>query len=226
MTDDLDVVHEAKTARTPDGSPVEMYKLLPTFGEPELIHEAISPGAAVLELGCGTGRITRALVALGHPVTAVDNSPEMLAEVGVGERVLSRIEDLHLGRTFPCVLLMSNLVNNEDEARRAFLRCCREHVTGEDVVLIERMDPLVKGGRSKGEYGPFHIVSELERIGSDGVRGIMEYALPDGRHWTHRFGPGGHILNDDAMHAALDEEGLELVRIFGPKRRWIEARRA
>jgi len=226
VTDDLDVVGEAKTVRTADGSPVEMYKLLPTFGEPELVHGVIPAGAAVLELGSGTGRITRALVALGHPVTAVDSSPEMLAEVDVGETILSRIEDLRLGRTFPCVLLMSNLVNNEDEARRAFLRCCREHVSADGVVILERMDPEVRSGRSEGEYGPFHIVAEMERVGRDGVRGIVEYSLPDGGHWTHRFGPGGHILDDDAMREALREERLELVRIFGPKRRWVAARAA
>jgi SAM-dependent methyltransferase len=225
-TGDLEAVCEPRTVRAPDGSPVEMYKLLPTFGEPELIHASIPAGAAVLELGCGTGRITRALAALGHPVTAVDSSPEMLAEVTDAETILSRIEDLHLGRTFPCVLLMSNLVNNEDEARRAFLRCCREHVAADGVVIVERMDPEVRSGRSEGAYGPFHIVVEMERIGRDGVRGIIEYALPDGRHWTHRFGPGGHILGDDAVRGALPEERLELVRIFGPKRRWILAKPA
>lgn len=224
--DDLEVVRERATLRTADGSPVEMYKLLPTFGEPELIHGSIPEGVAVLELGCGTGRISRALAALGHPMTAVDSAPEMLAEVTDAEIVLSRIEDLRLGRTFPCVLLMSNLVNNEDEARRAFLRCCREHVDADGLVLIERMDPEVSSGRSEGAYGPFHIVAEMERVGPDGVRGIVEYSLPDGRHWTHRFGPGGHILDDDAMRAALAEKGLELVRIFGPKRRWCVARPA
>jgi 2-polyprenyl-3-methyl-5-hydroxy-6-metoxy-1,4-benzoquinol methylase len=225
-TGELEVVREPRTVRAPDGSPVEMYKLLPTFGEPELIHGAIRAGAAVLELGCGTGRITGALAALGHPVTAVDSSPEMLAEVTGAETILSRIEDLHLGRTFPCVLLVSNLVNNEDEARRAFLRGCREHVAADGIVIVERMDPEVRSGRSEGAYGPFHIVVEMERVGPDGVIGIVEYSLPDGRHWTHRFGPGGHILDDDAIGVALREEGLELVRIFGPKRRWILAKAA
>lgn len=222
---DLEIVRETATARAPDGSPVEFYKLLPALGEPELIHSAIPAGAAVLELGCGTGRITRALLALGHPVTAVDDSPEMLAEVRAGETVLSEIEELHLGRTFPCVLLMSNLVNAGDEQRRAFLRCCREHVAPDGVVLIERLDPETRSGSFTGEYGPFHVEVEEEREG-DTARGIVVYSLPDGRAWTHRFGPGGRILDDEAIREEVLLAGLELVRTFGPKLRWCIARQA
>ena len=43
------------------------------------MHAAVPPGASILELGCGTGRILWPLAALGHPVTGVDDSPEMLA---------------------------------------------------------------------------------------------------------------------------------------------------
>ena len=64
---------------TPDGCAVELYRLLPPMGEPEIVHAAIPAGAAILELGAGAGRVTHALVALGHPVVAVDESAEMLA---------------------------------------------------------------------------------------------------------------------------------------------------
>ncbi|GAA1593089.1 hypothetical protein GCM10009804_56950 [Kribbella hippodromi] len=66
---------------TPDGSAVELYEVTPVHGEDELINGAIDPGSTVLELGCGTGRITRALAALGHHVVAVDESPDMIARV-------------------------------------------------------------------------------------------------------------------------------------------------
>ena len=222
MKRDLEVSREPAQARTRDGSPVEFYELLPAMGEPELIHSVIPAGASVLELGCGAGRITRALVALGHPVTAVDDSPEMLAAVGAGETLLADIRKMRLGRTFRCVLLMSNLVNAGDEDRRAFLRCCREHVAADGVVVIERLDPEPKWGSSEGEYGPFHIEVELQPDG-DSLRGIVVYSLPDGRRWTHRFGPGGRILDDDAIRTALELAGLKLARIFGPKRRWVLA---
>ena len=66
---------------TPDGSAVELYALLPPMGEPEVVHAAIPAGASILELGAGAGRMTHRLVELGHPVVAVDESPEMLARI-------------------------------------------------------------------------------------------------------------------------------------------------
>ena len=43
----------------------------------------------VLDLGAGTGKLTRSLVALGHEVIAVEPSPEMLAQL---RRVLPEVE--------------------------------------------------------------------------------------------------------------------------------------
>lgn len=68
-------------AYAPDGSPVEVYRLMRPHREPELIHSVLPEGCEILELGCGAGRITHALLALGHPVTAVDQSFEMLSHV-------------------------------------------------------------------------------------------------------------------------------------------------
>jgi 2-polyprenyl-3-methyl-5-hydroxy-6-metoxy-1,4-benzoquinol methylase len=65
-------------AITNDGCAVDFYALLPAFGEPEIVHGAVPAGATILELGCGTGRILRPLAALGHPVTGVDDSQDML----------------------------------------------------------------------------------------------------------------------------------------------------
>ena len=39
----------------------------------------------------------------------------MLAHVRGAETICARIEALDLGRRFPCVLLMSNLVNSDEE---------------------------------------------------------------------------------------------------------------
>ena len=55
----------------------------------------------VLELGCGTGRVSLALVEAGHRVTGIDNSSAMLvlarlhaAAAGVSAQVLFRHEDV------------------------------------------------------------------------------------------------------------------------------------
>lgn len=126
----------------PDGSPVDLYLRLPSFGEAERIHELLAPGEAILELGCAVGRVTHELVRLGHRVTAVDESAEMLAHVRGAEAIRAQIEGLDVGRRFACVLLMSNLVNvPDDEQRLAFLLTCARHVTRDGTVVIERQEP-------------------------------------------------------------------------------------
>jgi hypothetical protein len=51
-----DAVHDA-VETAPDGSPVPLYLRLRPAGESELISSVLRPGASVLELGCGPGRI-------------------------------------------------------------------------------------------------------------------------------------------------------------------------
>ena len=74
---------------TPDGCAVDFYGLLPPGRDPEVIHGAIGAGASILELGAGAGRVTHALLRLGHPVVAVDESAEML-ERGIRRYYLHR----------------------------------------------------------------------------------------------------------------------------------------
>ena len=59
---------------TPDGCAVDLYRVLPAMGEPEIVHGAIPAGAGILELGAGAGRVTHRLVAA-------------TAQYQVGERV-------------------------------------------------------------------------------------------------------------------------------------------
>jgi SAM-dependent methyltransferase len=44
-----------------------------------MLDASVEPGAKLVEIGCGLGRVTRALVGRGATVEAVDVSPEMLA---------------------------------------------------------------------------------------------------------------------------------------------------
>src|SRR5829696_6175624 len=159
---------------TPDGCAVELYRVLPAMGEPEVVHAAIPAGAGILELGAGAGRMTHRLVALGHPVVAADESAEMLAWVreadahrdgsgadsttsagvaSVGaETVRARIQELDLGRRFEVLLLASFLVNTDDgDLRRRFLEACRRHVGEGGCVLIQRHPPAWFDEAAEGE---------------------------------------------------------------------------
>lgn len=189
-----------------DGSPVGFYARLPELGEGEIVASVLPAGASVLELGCGTGRITRQLVRLGLHVTAVDESSEMLAHVHDAETVEAR-KGLELGRRFDAVILASNLVNAEPPQRRAFLQTCRRHA---DLVLVEGL-PL-GWSPEDGETALGDVVSRLhiERIDGGVVHGEMEYEA-EGRTWLHPFAM--HVFGDESeLGAALAEAGLRCER--------------
>jgi SAM-dependent methyltransferase len=209
-----------------DGSPVELYARMPTFGEPELVHAAIPAGAEILELGSGAGRMTHRLLELGHPVTAVDNSAEMLAHVRGAETVHAEIEELDLGRTFPCVLLASQLVNVDDDRQRAgFLATCARHLAPDGVVLIQRYDPdwAVDPGPSDHERDGVHVRVLEPRREAERLIATVEYEV-DGQSWRH--GPfTSRILTDAELGARLWQAGLLSVdEWLDDRRTWLVAR--
>jgi SAM-dependent methyltransferase len=206
----------------PDGSPVDLYLRLPPLGEAELVHGLIPAGAEILELGCGVGRVTHDLVRLGHSVVAVDESAEMLAHVRGAETVRSTIQELALDRRFPCVLLMSQLVNDED-GRAGFLRACARHVSTDGVVLVERHPPGWRpeaGVKRQLEGG---LLVSLERVVVEPpfVAATVRYEA-GGATWFHPF--RARLLDDDELDAELRAAGLRLVRQVGGAGAWVEAR--
>ena len=181
--------------------------------------------AEILELGCGAGRITHALLALGRRVTAVDMDPEMLEHIDGAETVLSRIEDLDLGRTFGGVLLMSNLVNNPDEnGRVALLRSCRRHVAANGMVLVERYDPESGNDPTPGEREFAGVIFRAFDIRREGqlLYQTIEYDAGARGKWIMRM-DGVRILTDDEMLASLAASGLRLLRWIDERRRWLVA---
>lgn len=127
----------------PDGSPVPLYRRLPARrAEADLIHARLPAGAAVLDLGCGTGRLSEPLAALGHPVTGVDNEPAMLAALRRTTGVLADVTTLDLRQRFQAVLLMSHFVNTADDTFvHAVLRTARRHLADGGLLVVERYPP-------------------------------------------------------------------------------------
>jgi SAM-dependent methyltransferase len=210
----------------PDGSAIDHYALLGPRGEPERVHAAIPEDATILELGAGAGRITHSLLALGHPVVAVDESPEMLAHITGAEAVCSPIQSLALDRRFDAVLLMSYVIETpDDELRAAFLRTCREHVADDGSVILQRQPP---------EW--YDTAQPFERIEPDGrvvrmvdvdrpepglLAATMEYEVGD-NHWTHFF--LSKRLDDDFLEDALRRAGLTMSGFLDHDRSWVRAR--
>jgi SAM-dependent methyltransferase len=232
----------------PDGCAVELYALLPPMGEPEIVHHAIPAGASVLELGAGAGRVTRRLVELGHPVVAVDESPDMLARIrgamGIldaqgpegaastsaglatvgAETVRARIQELALGRRFDAVLLASFLVNVPDDGLRGrFLEACRDHVRGAGCVLVQRHPPgwfeeAVEGEHTAG--GITFRLRDLRRPGPGLLAATAEYQTGE-RLWIHRFTT--RRLDDGELAAALAEAGLAVDAYLTGDGSWVRA---
>ena len=205
----------------PDGSPVALYASLPTLGEPEIVHAAVPSGAQILELGAGAGRITHALVALGHPVVAVDQSQAMLDRIRGAETVLSDIETLALGRRFPVVLLASNFVNDADRDRvRAYLETCARHVTPDGLVLLQGYPRGWQPDSGWREIGGTR--ARLRSFELDGrlLRGKMEYDL-DGESVFHAF--EALLVEDEELDPDLEAAGLRRRRFLDDAGSWIEA---
>ncbi|HVM25706.1 MAG TPA: 2'-5' RNA ligase family protein [Candidatus Limnocylindrales bacterium] len=207
-----------------DGSPVDLYARMPTFGEPDIVHAAIPAGAEVLELGAGAGRMTHRLVELGHPVTAVDSSAEMLAHVRGAETVHADIVGLDLGRRFACVLLASHLVNVDDDVERAgFLEACARHVTPEGVVLIQRYDPEWAADPQPSQSEREGVVVRVIEPRREGERlhATVEYEV-DGA--TCRHGPfTSRILTDEELEERMGVAGLLHERWLDERRSWLAA---
>lgn len=207
------------------GAPLDLYRILDPAGEPELIHREAPENATILDLGCGTGRITHALIRLGHSVTAVDFDERMLGEIRGAETVMSRIEDLDLGRTFGAVLLMSTLINRPDQSGRlALLASCRRHVAPNGVVLIERYDPEIGMDPRPTERRFAGITIRVSDVRRDGpfIHQSVEYDGGERGNWRIRI-EGRYVLNDDETLADLAAAGLRLRRWIDDRHRWIAA---
>ena len=189
----------------PDGSPVELYTLLPELGEGRRVAEVVPAGGSILELGCGTGRITRQLVRLGYRVTAVDEEQGMLAHIEDAETICAQIERLDLGRRFDAALLASNLITAPDEQRRAFLETCRRH---SDIVIVEGLELGWQPEDGETKIGDLTSRLRVEQIEGGVVHGTVEYATSV-RSWQHSFAM--RIFSHRAeLDAALAEAGLRL----------------
>ncbi|GAA1565451.1 class I SAM-dependent methyltransferase [Kribbella karoonensis] len=212
-------------AHTRDGSAVELYEVTPAHGEDELIDAAIGPGSSILELGCGTGRITRPLLARGHQVVAVDEAPEMLARVAEGspavETIRSTIDELRLDRRFDVVLMMSFLINVADDAERLrLLRTCAHHVRpGGSVILqqeIARHAPAVLENERRKL-----VIADVEDLPGGAQAATLTHVV-NGRSWSQRIVT--KYLSEDELTAQLADAGLQLSGYLTPDRMWVRAR--
>ncbi|MEW1722970.1 methyltransferase domain-containing protein [Streptomyces sp. NPDC093109] len=212
-------------AITPDGCAVDLYSRLSVGREPDVIAAAVPPGASLLELGSGAGRVTHALIERGFAVTAVDESAEMLERIRGARTVRSPIETLELDETFDVVMLASYLVHfGEHRVRDALLRTCRRHVADDGCVLIQRegldWHTAVPWERVDEAAGCTVRMVSCEPVG-DGVDSLrVEYVFPDAT-WTQTF--RSRVLTKEAFEGYLGEAGLAVDAYLTDDGTWVRA---
>ncbi|GAB1646288.1 class I SAM-dependent methyltransferase [Krasilnikovia sp. MM14-A1259] len=208
---------------TPDGCAVEYYSLLPTMGEPEIVHAAVPGGASILELGCGTGRILRSLAALGHRVHGVDESPAMLQRLGDLPSTLARLQDVRLSQSYDVVLLASTMINGDPQLRRAFLVTCRHHVDPAGLVVFQQNAPawFDTVTASSAEIAGIRRVVRSARRHEDRVDVVVDYHVGD-QSWTHEF--PRYAITEDELVQNLQEAGLQFDRYLTEDQSWFTAR--
>jgi SAM-dependent methyltransferase len=143
-------IYDARSATIIPGSPmdgdVDLYRTL-----------ARETGGPVLEVGCGTGRVTIPLAMDGHEVVGVDLSAPMLRLArrkleSLSPEVAGRLtfaeadmRSLDLGRTFALILTPSRVfqfaLTTDDQ--RAALRALRDHLAPAGRLVLDLFDPLL-----------------------------------------------------------------------------------
>ena len=200
-----------------------IYLALPAGDAPMLVHDVIREHSSILELGSGPGRLTRVLIALGHRVTAVDDSAEMLKHVTGARTEQADVfdPDLDLGTRFDVVLAASHLINRPGARnRRTLLRSGRRHLVDGGSLLVERYPPdwLLTAPDRQSQVGPVRLSFHAGHI-KDGVRSAaITYELA-GQSWKQEFEAENvtdHILEEDAA-----AEGLTVVESLDDAHTWL-----
>jgi SAM-dependent methyltransferase len=118
-----------------------------------------SPSATVLELGCGTGRVTIPLASHCGFIRGIDLSPAMidvcrdkLARAGLGpDKVLvseGDITDFDLGQRFDLIIAPFRVMQNlETDAQvEGLFRCIRKHLAPGGTCVLNVFRPLYAEG--------------------------------------------------------------------------------
>jgi len=160
-------------------------------------------GDPVLELGCGTGRITLAIAEAGQRIVGLDISEKMLERAAAKRRALhaEARERIHftqgdmtrfdLGGKFHLIIIpfrpFQHILEVEDQIR--CLECAKKHLAPDGRLIIDFFQT-----DAERMHDPKYLNESL----------LMEYALPDGRHVR---------LSERAAayHRALQRNDVEMI---------------
>ena len=100
-------------------------------------------GVSVLDLGCGTGRLTARMLDAGHPVTAVDFSENMLEAARKNapaarflQAELMEVPQMLGESKFDCILAVYSIHHLPDQEKYALLTALKAHLNPEGVIVL------------------------------------------------------------------------------------------
>lgn len=175
---------------------------------PFILEIARKLGGPVLELGCGTGRVTIPLAEAGMHLTGLDIVPEMLAlaRAKAGglpiEWIEADVRDFHLGRRFRLIFETGSVFMHllERREQEAFLACVREHLEPGGRFLFGVMFPHAE-----------LIVSEPEE--KDWFTYEDEQGLQVRVSGTELYDPLRQVKLETAYRRWTDADGREVERV-------------
>jgi ubiquinone/menaquinone biosynthesis C-methylase UbiE len=139
----------------------------------------LDPGASILELGCGTGRVTLQLAREGLPVMGLDVSASMLAMARQKGQGLPNVRwaegdmrAFELGERFELILIPGHsyqfMLTPTDQV--ACLTCIRRHLAlgGRLVVHLDHQQVDWLGGLMQAQGTAFRLVGDYRQNSSDG----------------------------------------------------------
>lgn len=214
----------------PDGS--ELYHELCRHDTAELsdvLGLAQRSRGPILELACGSGRLTVPLAARGHDVVAVDNSPALLALLRgrAGQTRIQPVEadmaDFSLGQTFGVIVLATGSVCLLDAEQRArMFGRVRDHLRADGVFyvsVLELAGELASARRAAERVtlmtGHDSVVTMIQYF--DGRRGVRTTSLLRERVVDHRtaqralFTSDVHLVGSAELTEELDDAGLAVL---------------
>lgn len=193
-------------------------------------------GARVLEVGCGTGRVTGTLAPRVRSVTAVDLSPDMLrrarrkfAPDGPVQLVRADVLDLPLRRGFDLAVAANGVFSHllRDDERLRALRQIRERLRPGGTMLVDAFW-MSRGRRSEcsppegdrrsrtvaGEAGPLRVAERwLCDPESARCRVAYRYRHPDGS--TERAESVLRFWTGPEVRRVFPGAGLQLTATWG-----------
>ena len=114
--------------------------------------------ASVLELGCGSGRLTRLLATQCKHVTGIDNSKEMLSHAQQNRPdnityLRADMADFRLDQLFDCIIIPFNTLNllHPQNLTKKCLRLCYSHLRNNGALFFQVFNPNKTLLQSAGE---------------------------------------------------------------------------